>query len=280
MLAFVQSCRLTLTTVLQRFPWKAFFLIGLGLLIILWLANIPAGLLGKADAVGYAVCHRIESRSFHLGERPFSFCARCTGQYLGALLGLAYLALFRPRRAGRPAWAVIAVLGLLAVAYAVDGFNSYLHLIPLTGRFWLYEPSNQLRLFTGMGLGLGISVMLYPAFNQTIWRSLDPRPVLAGWRDFGGLLLLATGLAGLVLLENPLILFPLALLSAAGVLILLTLIYSMVWVLILRRENHYEQASQFLFPALAGFMVALLQIAALDFLRYLLTGTWSGFSLG
>jgi uncharacterized membrane protein len=80
-----------------------------------------------------------------------------------------------------------------------------------------------------------------------------------------------------VLTENPIVLYPLALISAAGVIILLTMIYSMVVVMILGIENHFERISQFLYPLIAGFLVALLQIAALDYFRHLLTGTWGGF---
>ena len=65
---------------------RKILLIGVFLiLLVLWLINTPPGLLGKSDAVGYAVCHRIPSHSFYFGDRPFSLCARCTGQYLGFL---------------------------------------------------------------------------------------------------------------------------------------------------------------------------------------------------
>ena len=47
---------------------KTLVLVTVGLLFIGWLANTPAGLLGKADAIGYAVCHRIDVRSFLLGD--------------------------------------------------------------------------------------------------------------------------------------------------------------------------------------------------------------------
>jgi hypothetical protein len=96
----------------------------------------------------------------------------------------------------------------------------------------------------------------------------------------GGLLLLTLFLDLLVLTENPLILYPLALLSALSVFILLTMVYTMIWLMALRIENRFERISQ-LFPYLvAGFGIALLQIAALDYVRFLLTGTWDGFHFG
>ena len=100
------------------------------------------------------------------------------------------------------------------------------------------------------------------------------------YRGFAGLLILALSLDFLVLTENPLILFPLALISASGILVLLTMVYTMVWLLIFKADNQFERLSQLAFPLLAGFMVALLQIAALDYGRFLLTGTWGGFHFG
>ncbi|MFC1936831.1 hypothetical protein ACFLYP_04105 [Chloroflexota bacterium] len=47
----------------------------IGLMLVGWLLNTPTGLLGKADAIGYAVCHQIAHRSFHIGDRPISLCA-------------------------------------------------------------------------------------------------------------------------------------------------------------------------------------------------------------
>ena len=78
----------------------------------------------------------------------------------------------------------------------------------------------------------------------------------------------------------PLLLYPLALISAAGVLLLLTLAYSMVWVMLFHRENTYQNAHQLLLPLAGGFGLALAQIILLDLARYVLTGTWDGFHLG
>lgn len=257
---------------------RGLLIISVVFLLLGWLVNTPPGLLGKADAVGYAVCHRIDVRSFHLGERQIPLCVRCSGMYLGAVLGLGLQAWLRPRRAGTPPWRVLIALGLLAASFAVDGVNSYMHLIPGAPR--LYEPQNWLRLFTGSGMGLALAGMLYPAFNQTFWARCDPRPALDSLRFLGGLILFACLLNLLVLTENPLLLYPLALISAAGVLLVLTMVYSLVWLMLARAEQSIESFSQAWLPLLGGFGLALLQIAALDWVRYLLTGTWNGFSIG
>ena len=79
----------------RRFPWQVFLILIVIGLISIWMYYGPDGILGKADAVGYAVCHRIESRSFLIGEIQFSVCARCTGQYLGAVLGILFFLILR-----------------------------------------------------------------------------------------------------------------------------------------------------------------------------------------
>src|SRR3972149_3375635 len=55
-----------------------------------WLILTPEGVLGKADAIGYSVCHRIAERSFTIAGRQMPLCARCTGMYLGMLTGLLF----------------------------------------------------------------------------------------------------------------------------------------------------------------------------------------------
>jgi uncharacterized membrane protein len=260
-------------------PWKGAVILSVGILLLAWLLNTPAGLLGKADAVGYAVCHRIDVRSFHFTNgRPLPLCARCSGMYLGAMLGLAYLALFGRRRGGLPPRRVQILLGIFVLAFIVDGLNSFMSLIP--GLPHLYQPQNWLRLLTGTGMGLVIAAFLFPAFNQTIWRDWTPQPAMGSLKMLAGLALLAGGIDLMVLTENPLVLYPLALISAGGVLVILTMVYSMLWLMLLRKENHFESVVQLGIVLLGGFVTALLQIATLDFMRYLVTGTWNGFHLG
>jgi hypothetical protein len=198
--------------------------------------------------------------------------------FLGALLGLAYQALLPGRRAGMPPLKVAVFLGLMVLAFAFDGLNSYLHFFP--GAPTLYEPQNWLRLITGTGMGLGIAAVLFPVFNGTVWSSVDARPALGSLGAFGGLVLLAGGLDALILTENPLILYPLALASAASVVALLVLIYSVIWLMLFRQENRFTNLRQLVIPLLGGFTLAMLQIAALDLIRFWLTGTWGGFQLG
>lgn len=258
----------------RKAGWSWLVFLAAGILLTGWLIKTPAGLLGKADAIGYAVCHRIDSHSFHLGERQAPLCARCSGMYLGALLGMAFLGV-RGRPGGLPPLKIKLVLGGLLLAFAFDGVNSYMHFFPDLP--WLYPPQNWLRLATGSGVGLGIAAFLLPAFNQTLWQEWDPRPALGSWKALLALLGLAVLLDLLVLTENPLIFYPLAVLSAAQIVVLLTAVYTMVLVMVTGRENRFSGWREAAVYLAGGFTIAMLQIAAIDAGRFLFTGTWSGF---
>jgi uncharacterized membrane protein len=243
-----------------------------------WLLLTPGGLLGKADAIGYAVCHRIDLRSFHLGERPLPLCARCSGTYLGVLVALGTLiGLGRGRSGSFPRWPILALFGVFGLIFAIDGVNSYLHFFPNAPH--LYEPSNTLRLVSGMLLGLGMGVLVYTGFNQAVWKDWLPQPALRRWRDVAVLLVAAGGMVLLILWENPLVLYPLAIASALSVLGLLAVVYTVMAVIVLRRENRASKWRDLALPGLVGFSLALAQIAAIDWIRFAATQTWNGFVL-
>jgi uncharacterized membrane protein len=240
------------------------------ILIGIWLSISPSGLLGKADAIGYAVCHRIDLRSFHLGERQLPLCARCSGMYLGAFLSLIYFQARRPRAGLFPQRMVIYTFVVFALLWAVDGFNSFMHLLPFGPRF--YTPSNTLRLITGSLMGIPLATMVYPLFNQTMWREWKPVPVLKSLRDLIPLLALTTVLILLILSENSLILYPLALLSSVGVLVLLGVIYTTLTVTVTRRENQAKSWGDLILHLSIGVTFAVLQVLLIASLRAILIG--------
>ena len=261
---------------LQSSLWKALLVLLTLLLLGVWLIETPPGLLGKADAVGYAVCHRAPTRSFFLGDRPLPLCARCSGTFLSGLMTLIFT-LRLGRRGELPDLKTSLLLGAFAVAFGLDGANSLARALP--GAPSLYPSQNWLRLLTGTGAGLGIGALLAPVFNQAIWADFTPRPSLGSWRELFTLLGLAALLDLAILSENPFLVYPLAVMSGVAVLAILTLTYSTLWVLLFKQENRYHQWREAWVPLMAGFATALLQIALMDAVRLILTGTWSGFNL-
>jgi len=183
----------------------------------------------------------------------------------------------RGRKAGMPPRRYLALFGLFLGAFALDGGNSYLHLFP--GAPGLYQPQNWLRLITGTGMGLGIAVILMPVIHQTLWQQYDPEPALKSWKDLLPLVLLGGMVDLLVLNGNLLFMYPLALFSAFTVLLILTLVYTVVWTMLMKQENRFTKLQGLWVPLLAGFTTALLQLALFDAGRFWLTGTWAGFNL-
>jgi len=264
---------------------RIFVILAFLLVLTGWLFTTPGGFLGKADALGYAVCHRIPERSFHIGERALPLCARCSGMFLGAVIGLTFQAVTARRRGSLPHWSVLAVSGLMALAFVVDGSNSYLALVKqiypglLVKIPNLYLPNNTLRLLTGTGMGLAMAVAIYPAFMQTTWREWKKEPTLTPAKALG-LVAIALLVDLLILTESPLVLYPVAFLSVAGILLLLGMVYTIVWVTLMGQDNTFDSIRQMWLPLLAGLTIALIQVFAIDMLRLWLTGTWGGFPLG
>lgn len=245
--------------------------------IVPWLLYTPAGLTGKADAIGYAICHQIPSRSFQINGQPISLCARCTGMYVGIFVGLVYQLIIGRRRSEWPDKFKLAVFAVFFLAFAVDGSNSAASLF--FGRGPLYEPSNLMRLITGTGMGLTMAGMVLPTFNQTIWKEYAPRPYFVTWSQFGGYLLAGVVSAILILTEIPFFLRVFTYVGVIGVVAILVILYAMIIITIFGKENTITKPAQMTTWLLAGLIVAFLHIGAFDIVRFLLTGTWDGFHL-
>ena len=232
----------------------------------------PGGLLEKADLVGYAVCHQIPSHSFSLGGRHLPLCARCTGTFLGALVGLlTQAAVLRRRQASAfPPFGILAILIGFTLLWAGDGLNSYLALI---GAPHVYEPANELRLITGTLNGLTMSALVYPIFNLSVWRQPADRPNIRGAYDLAVMLVMEALLVAVVLSRQGLLLYPLALLSALAVVTLLASVNTVLAVILLRRENRAKTWRQALLPLTLGLLLTFLQIGVIDLIRYAATGT-------
>lgn len=238
------------------------------------LAHDPV--LNGADYVGYAVCHRITDRSFAIAGRQLPLCARCTGMYLGVSMTFAVLFL-----AGRRRWSylpplkvVLVLLGFIGLL-AIDGINSYTHFFPNFPH--AYEPRNWLRLLTGLGAGLAMGIILFPALSQTLWRDQQHRPAIASIRELLGLALLALLVGALVLTNQPEILYILGLVSAAGVLIVLTAINTTALLILTRRDARAKRLREALLPLAVGLSLAILEVALISYVRFSATGTMTGF---
>jgi uncharacterized membrane protein len=219
---------------------------------------------------GAGVCGQIPSHSFIIGGRQLPLCARCTGTYLGALLGfLGLAALRRWRASGLPPSEVLASLVGFIVLWGIDGLNSFLALFPNAPH--LYEPHNLLRLITGILNGLALSIIVYPVFNFLLWKESNTERVIRNFYELGYLLIPAALLAWIVQTQATFLLYPVATLSILGVLAMLTLINTMIVLIVTRRESKAESWHDAFFPLLLGMLATFLELGTLGLLHFALT---------
>jgi uncharacterized membrane protein len=245
----------------------------------LWFLGTPSGINGKLSAIGYAICHQIEERSFLINGNPMPLCARCTGIYLGVVTAfLLFQISGRGKAAKLPRGWVAFFLSVFVVLMGIDGANSYLHLFP--GAPGIYEPHNTLRVITGILCGFAIFNGIYPVFNAVVWA--DPRDdqfALANLRELAGCLAILAFLVLLVLSDGPLFRTLLAFASIFGVVLMLTMIGSVIFVTLLKLENTFSTLRSLAVPIMAGLLITFIEIGGIDALRLFLTGTWAGLKM-
>lgn len=246
--------------------------VALAVILAIYVLFPPVHPLKKADLIGYSICHRIPERSFFILGRQLPLCARCTGTYLGVTVGFVMLALLGRWRAGEMLSTpfIVAMVFFIAVM-GVDGANSYLSLwgnLPT-----LYEPQNWLRAATGSLNGMALSMIVWPIFNITLWKQTDLlRPLKNIW-ELLGMLALDAAVIALLLSGADWLLWPIALITTAGVLWMLTLVNTMILLIMFGHDGRVERPRDALLPMLAGLITALTELTLMGTLRYLVTGT-------
>ncbi len=228
------------------------------------------GFLDILTLLGAGVCGQIPSHSFIINGRLLPLCARCSGTYLGALLGLLGLTVMRRCRSKRlPPSQVLAYLAGFIVLWAIDGLNSFLALFPNAPH--LYQPHNLLRLTTGVLQGLALSIIVYPLFSFLLWMEANTERAVRNFRELGYLLIPAALLVWIVQTQASFLLYPVAALSILGVLAMLTLVNTMIVLIVTRREGKAESWRDALAPLSLGLLATFLELSALVLLRLALT---------
>jgi uncharacterized membrane protein len=231
----------------------------------------PVTILDKTYLIGYATCHQLPSRTIHIDHTPLPLCARCTGIYLGALLGFGGMALLgRSRALNFPPKSIVFILIGFIGLMGIDGMNSYLSFFPDAAQ--LYEPQNWLRLMTGALHGLAMSAITLPIFNQALWHAncVTHQPVIKNFKELSFLLAGEAIMVLMVLWQPPILLYPLAILSAGGVLMMLGLVNTVLLLALTRREGQIHNWREGVVPVLGGLAIATLIISGMVGFRTLL----------
>jgi len=188
--------------------------------------SAQAGQIGRLFALLSGICPQRPAHSYTLGGVQLPLEARMLGLFIGLTAGVVELATFGRNRSWRwprrpTAFALLLGFG----AMAVDGTNALLYDLRVMGLPHAYTPDLRLRLATGTLAGVAMAFALVPAVAQATEATYDSdvgkRP---GWRDAGIALFAAASVALLTASGWPLLLYPMALLGAASVLLALTLI--------------------------------------------------------
>ena len=225
------------------------------------------------NLLGGGVCGQIPGHSFIIGGRQLPLCARCTGTYLGALLGfLGLVALRRWRASGLPPSEVLASLVGFIVLWGIDGLNSFLVLFPNAPH--LYEPHNLLRLITGTLNGLALSTIVYPVFNFLLWKEANTGRVIRNLRELSYLLIPAVLLIWIIQTQANFLLYPLSILSILGVLAMLTLVNTMIVLIVTRRDSKAQSWRDAFLPLMLGLWAAFFELGTLGLLHFALV-QWS-----
>lgn len=239
------------------------FYMGLLLLLVL----LPEGtVLDRLRWLDSGICAQMLTHSFHAGRELLPLCARNTGIYLGFTVTLINIYARGKGRAQKlPPLPIIILCACGVLALAVDGLNSLALDLHQTH---LYQPDNFLRLGTGLITGAALILLGLPILNQLFWRESNQQPIVADWRAFMPLLLVLLLCFIAVTSQNTLILYPIALLSTAGVLTALSSVNLIFIITLSKRDEtlqHYYQLLAFFSLALMCAIVEMLVLAQLKF---------------
>ena len=228
------------------------------------LSYSPSGCYAKAFSIGSSVCHQIPSHSFSVGAIQFPVCARCMGLYMGSFIGIVY-AFLSGKKTAIPKTKYIVFLAVLFLLWAGDGLNSLIS--DFLAKPFLYQSSNLSRLITGYGMGLVMSTALVTLFNFTIWKTGKKTPVLESVFQIIGYGILSALSSLLILTSGPVIFQAAAYITIFTVLSIITLLYSIFWVIFLKKENQFTSWKDIGVYFLAGYSTAIAQILLLIALR-------------
>jgi uncharacterized membrane protein len=193
--------------------------------------------------------------------------ARMTGIYLGAAATIVWLLAARRLRAARiPSAPVLVLLASFVGALAVDGLNALFLDLRLPT---LYQPSNLVRISTGVLAGIALGLALGHLFASSVWaHSNRVRAVIMKPADLLAPIGVSGALALLALSDLPMLYAPFAVglvVAAVGVFWLL----GMVVLAVFSDSGWSHRTWSDLAPlALTSLIIAVATVGALSGLRF------------
>ncbi len=212
----------------------------------------------------YLAMHGICAQTHNLVSGGFQFplCARDTGMYLSYLVTLGVVVARGRGLAGRlPPLPISLTILLLFIIMAADGVNSTLAEFDFPHA---YTPRDDLRLVTGMGAGIGLSLVVLLVINTALRRDVQDQVYsIATWRELGMIVLINAILVAAIYANLFFLAAPLALLSAAAVIFNLAAVMMLIPSLFLGLGSRVTRITQMAHPAFIGLVLALTFLIAL-----------------
>lgn len=243
--------------------WLWFAVIAVGAVVFF---GAPGAYDGTSYALLHGLCAQTPSHTITFGDRMLPFDSRMTGIYGGFLVSIAVLA-WRGRvfHYGNPSRIVIAVMGLLVGAMAIDGFNS---LLTDLGVWHPYVSTNAMRVTTGYGVGVVLAISLCWLLASSVWNMSSPDPSIRGVRD---LAVPAIGLVafGALLWISPAVLhLPVSILMVISAWLTVSLLMLVIVLLTLKLDANVRNLRSLHVPGAISALLAVSVMIGLAAARY------------
>lgn len=227
----------------------------------------PGSVAHKTHLALHGLCAQRPSHSLLIGGATLPMDARMTGIYIGAAVAIGWLVAAGRLRAVRiPSAPTTLTLAVFVVALAVDGLNA---LLVDLGAHHPYQPSNVLRLVTGILGGTALGIATGHLFAASVWARVDRvRAVVTSPADLLVPIGISLAIGGLATANLPILYAPFALgllLASVGV---FSLLGTIVVVLVSNRGWSHDVIEDLAPLFVAGFAAALVVIAALSWVRF------------
>jgi hypothetical protein len=110
---------------------------------------------------------------------------------------------------------------------------------------------------------------VFPVINGALWHDSHTRDerVIKSFRELLPFLIGAVVIILIVLWQHPLLLYPLAILSTLGIMLMLGIVNTMFVLIITRREGYARTWGDIILPVTMGLAISFLMIAGMDWFR-------------
>jgi hypothetical protein len=140
--------------------------------------SAAAWLQSAVDAAGALACHGDDARSFRGPWRPLAVCARCSGLYLGAVVGAWIAWRGQPRRLRRAAEGELALAARRVLLWS--GILTAATVVLEIAGAW--DPGNPGRAAAAVPLGAAVAWLAATVADRATAPVPDPRPAARAQR--------------------------------------------------------------------------------------------------